>query len=57
MPCAGCRGTSGPRSSFTCFDGVGCGEIGDALHVPEGTVASWVSRAKARLRVKLGEER
>jgi RNA polymerase sigma-70 factor (ECF subfamily) len=39
------------------LDGVGYAEIGDALHVPEGTVASWVSRAKARLRVELGEER
>ena len=38
-------------------NGVGYAEIGDALHVPEGTVASWVSRAKARLRVELGEER
>ena len=39
------------------LDGLGYAEIGDALHVPEGTVASWVSRAKARLRVELGEER
>ena len=39
------------------LDGVGYAEIGDALHVPEGTVASWVSRARARLRVELGEER
>jgi RNA polymerase sigma-70 factor (ECF subfamily) len=39
------------------LDGVGYAEIGDALHVPEGTVASWVSRAKARLRAELGEER
>jgi RNA polymerase sigma-70 factor (ECF subfamily) len=39
------------------LDGVSYAEIGDALHVPEGTVASWVSRAKARLRVELGEER
>ncbi len=39
------------------LDGVGYAEIGDALHVPEGTVASWISRAKARLRVELGEER
>lgn len=39
------------------LDGVGYAEIGDALHVPEGTVASWVSRAKARLRVELGEVR
>lgn len=39
------------------LDGVGYAEIGDALHVPEGTVGSWVSRAKARLRAELGEER
>lgn len=39
------------------LDGLGYAEIGDALQVPEGTVASWVSRAKARLRVELGEER
>ena len=38
------------------LDGVGYAEIGVALHVPEGTVASWVSRAKARLRAELGEE-
>jgi RNA polymerase sigma-70 factor, ECF subfamily len=39
------------------LDGIGYAEIGDALHVPEGTVASWISRAKTRLRVELGEER
>lgn len=39
------------------LDGVGYAEIGEALGVPEGTVASWISRAKARLRVELGEER
>lgn len=38
------------------LDGLGYAEIGEALRVPEGTVASWVSRAKARLRVELGEE-
>jgi RNA polymerase sigma-70 factor (ECF subfamily) len=39
------------------LDGLGYAEIGEALRVPEGTVASWLSRAKARLRVELGEER
>ena len=39
------------------LDGLGYAEIADARHEPEGTVASWVSRAKARLRVELGEER
>ncbi len=39
------------------LDGASYAEIGEALHVPEGTVASWVSRAKARLRVEFREER
>ena len=39
------------------LDGLSYAEIGQALEVPEGTVASWVSRAKARLRAELREER
>jgi RNA polymerase sigma-70 factor (ECF subfamily) len=39
------------------LDGLGYAEIGQALGVPEGTVASWVSRARARLRAELGEVR
>lgn len=40
-------------------DGYTHAEIGEALEVPTGTVASWLSRAKATLRLKLtgGNER
>ena len=38
-------------------DGYTQAEIGDLLHVPPGTVASWLSRTKAQLRQRLGEER
>jgi RNA polymerase sigma-70 factor, ECF subfamily len=37
------------------LDGLGYAEIGEALGAPEGTVASWVSRARARLRAELRE--
>jgi RNA polymerase sigma-70 factor, ECF subfamily len=39
------------------MDGYTQAEIGDLLHVPPGTVASWLSRTKAQLRQRLGEER
>ncbi|MCY7420020.1 MAG: RNA polymerase sigma factor [Chloroflexi bacterium] len=39
------------------LDGYTQAEIGRLLGVPPGTVASWLSRAKARLRERLGEER
>ncbi len=38
------------------LDGRSQAEIATALGVPEGTVASWLSRTKARLRVELREE-
>ena len=37
-------------------DGYTQAEIGAMLAVPEGTVASWVSRAKKQLREQLGKE-
>ena len=37
-------------------DGYTLAEIAGMLGVPPGTVASWVSRAKARLREQLGKE-
>lgn len=37
-------------------DGYTQAEIAGMLNVPSGTVASWVSRAKARLREQLGKE-
>jgi RNA polymerase sigma-70 factor (ECF subfamily) len=39
------------------LDGYTQAEIGQLLGVPSGTVASWLSREKARLRQGLGEER
>jgi RNA polymerase sigma-70 factor, ECF subfamily len=39
------------------LDGYTQAEIGELLHVPPGTVASWLSRTKAQLRERLGEER
>jgi RNA polymerase sigma-70 factor (ECF subfamily) len=38
-------------------DGYTQAEVGRMLDSPEGTVASWVSEAKHRLRGLLGEER
>ncbi len=37
-------------------DGYTQAEIGQMLGAPNGTVASWISRAKSQLRVALGEE-
>lgn len=39
------------------IDGYTQSEIGQMLSVPEGTVASWLSRGKATLRERLGEGR
>lgn len=39
------------------LDGYTQAEIGELLHVPAGTVASWLSRTKAQLRERLGEAR
>jgi RNA polymerase sigma-70 factor, ECF subfamily len=36
-------------------DGYTQSEVGEMLNVPPGTVGSWISRAKARLREELGE--
>lgn len=38
------------------LDGYSQVEIGHKLGVPPGTVASWLARAKARLRILLREE-
>ena len=38
-------------------DGYTQAEIGRMLAVPEGTVASWISRGRARLRQELGPDR
>ena len=38
------------------LEGYTQGEIAQQLGVPEGTVASWVSRGKARLRARLEEK-
>lgn len=36
------------------FDGLSCGEIADALHVPLNTVKSWVRRFRTRLVISTG---
>ncbi len=41
----------------SALDGYTQREIGIMLGVPEGTIASWVSRARATLRAELGSER
>jgi RNA polymerase sigma-70 factor, ECF subfamily len=40
---------------FSVLDGYTQAEIAQMLGVPPGTVASWLSRAKARIRERLGE--
>jgi len=48
----------GPRQSLTLFhlEGLGYEEIARRLHVPMGTVATWVSRGRKALQSELGEE-
>ena len=41
---------------LTVLEGYSQAEVATRLGVPEGTVASWLSRTKARLRVELQEE-
>jgi RNA polymerase sigma-70 factor (ECF subfamily) len=41
---------------LTVLDGYTQDEVAEMLGVPRGTVASWLSRGKARLRDALGEE-
>ena len=41
---------------LSTLDGYTHAEIGDVLGVPEGTVSSWLSRSKDRLRTILGED-
>jgi RNA polymerase sigma-70 factor, ECF subfamily len=54
-------GTLGPRQRaallLNVLDGYTQAEIGRMLKVPEGTVASWVSNAKARMRTALSDDR
>jgi RNA polymerase sigma-70 factor, ECF subfamily len=47
----------GPRTALllNLRDGFTQAEIGRILSVPEGTVASWISRARAALRRELGD--
>jgi RNA polymerase sigma factor (sigma-70 family) len=42
---------------LTVLDGYSQEEVASVLGVPRGTVASWLSRARARLRAVIGEER
>ena len=41
---------------LTVLDGYSQGEVAEMLGVPRGTVASWLSRGKARLRAALDVE-
>ena len=47
----------GPRCCSTSLDGYTQAEIARMLAVPEGTVASWISRGRAALRRELDPER
>ena len=41
---------------LTVLDGYSQDEVAEMLSVPRGTVASWLSRGKARLRAALDED-
>jgi RNA polymerase sigma-70 factor (ECF subfamily) len=41
---------------LNAVDGYTLAEIGEMLGVPQGTIGSWVSRARAQLREQLGKE-
>lgn len=54
------RELDGPQRAallLNVLDGYTQAEIGELLHVPPGTVASWLSRTKTHLRQRLGGTR
>jgi RNA polymerase sigma-70 factor, ECF subfamily len=42
---------------LTIIEGYSQDEVAEAFDVPRGTVASWLSRGKARLRTELGDDK